>query len=138
MNGESDGTPLHFIKEGYIMSNFHIREQSLDEKTIRIVCHISVPGTGNNAALIQWRTVLMNYMGGASQISSIVPEVQGTQEETDMKAGAVYEKDETYRFSKLGLSQAQKNAEISAWYNNKKDEIWSDMQKILLFFGHTP
>lgn len=116
---------------------FYIREQAADQKTIRVVCHINVPASGNNSAQIQWRTVLLSHLGGAANISSSVPEVTGTLEETDMKAGAVYEVSGIYRYSKISLSTAEKNAEISAWYNNVKDEIWADLQVTLQFLGHS-
>jgi len=118
-------------------NKFYIREQSLDQKTIRVVCHINVPASGNNSAVIQWRTVLVSHLGGTANISSIIPEVQGTQEEADMKAGAVYEIGKTYRFRRIGLDTAEKNSEITAWYSNAKDKIWADLQVTLQFLGHS-
>ena len=117
-------------------NKYYIREQSLDQKTIRVVCHINVPASGNNDAAVQWRDAVVSHGGGAANISSVVPEVQGTQEETDMKAGAVLEKVKTYRYSKIGLNQAEKSAEIAAWYDNVKDEIMSDMQIELQYIGY--
>lgn len=118
-------------------NKFYIREQASDQKTIRVVCHINAPASGNNSAVIQWRTALLSHLGGADNISSVVPEVTGTQEETDMKAGAVYEVSRTYRYSRMGLTTAEKNAEITTWYNIVKDEVWADLQVELQFLGHS-
>lgn len=94
------------------MSNFHILAQAEDEKTISVVFHYPVPGT-NNQAGISFQTALVLYLGGAENIKS---EVADAAELANIQAGAIYELRTSVRWSRLGLSNAQKLQEVkNAW-----------------------
>ena len=94
--------------------DYHIREIAKNGKTVNVVFHIPVPAQGTNQAGISWRDAVVKSFGGADEISSVIPSVQGQAEETEMKAGAIIEVVESVRFGSLGLSTADKQTRIEA------------------------
>ena len=116
------------------MSSYHIREIAEDIKTVNVVFHIPVP-VGNNAVGLAWQTALVMHLGGADQITSKLPEVVGTAEETNMKAGAILEKLEIVRFSSLNLTNAERLVEVITAYTNTKNSELLKLQITLNFFG---
>lgn len=116
------------------MSSYHIRGIAEDYKTVAVVFHIPV-STGNNAAGLPWCDVLVRYLGGASSINTILPEVVGTVEETNMKAGVIIEKSCVVKFSSLNLTNAQRLEEIVVAYNNIESEETNRLSMILNYFG---
>ena len=117
------------------MSDYHIRRQSLDLKTVDVVFHVSIPGAGTNDAGLQWRDAVVMDLGGANAITSVLPEVQGQAEETSMKAGAIVEIPENLRFSSTGLSNPQRLAEIQARHGVLTANLVAEKQIELAFTG---
>ncbi len=123
------------------MSNYHIRDITYEGndsiiKTVNVVFHIPIP-IGNNAVGVSWRDALVRHLGGAPLINTMLPEVVGTQEEIDMKAGAILEKSHTVRFSSRTLSDAQRLAEVVSTYTAEKNTELSAKQIQLKYFGKT-
>jgi hypothetical protein len=116
------------------MSNYHIREITEDFKTVNIVFHIPIP-VGNNAIGLPWRDVLVRYLGGAANIHSVLPEVVNTQEETDMKAGIIFEKLITTRFTSTNLTDVQRLVQVEAAFTATKAEELAAKQIQLKYFG---
>lgn len=115
------------------MSDFHILEQAPDQKTVSVACHFPVAAT-NNEAGISYRDALVAYLtrGGAT-ISS---DVADAGELTQMQAGEVYEHQTSVRFSSLNLTNAQRLAEVQAFYNTEKTKVQADLQTRLAFYGY--
>lgn len=112
--------------------DFHVLQQAEDEKTISVVFHYFVPAT-NNAVGVAYRTALVNYLGGADAITSAVAD---STEIISLKAGELYEVQTSVRWSKLGLTDAQKLVEISAAYSAKQVEIIAYFGTVLAYYGH--
>lgn len=118
------------------MANIHILEQAQDKKTVRAVFHYAV-SSGNNAVGESWSAVLLRHLGG-EQIS-IIPDhaTDFPAEAAAMANGTVLEHQATVRFSRLGLTNAEKLAEIQAAYTNKQDEVTAELQVKLNYYGYT-
>jgi len=117
------------------MSDYHILKQARDKKTINAVFHISVPVAGTNLAGISWRDAVVLDQGGAANINSTLSDVVNTQEETDMKAGAIIEVPTTVRFSSINLTIPQRKAEIEAEFNSVVMSLIAEKQLDLEFMG---
>lgn len=98
------------------MSNYHTLTQAEDKKTVNVVFHIPVPEGGTNQADVLWRDAVVAEQGGSANIVSVLPGIEPT-EDTLLKAGALIEVPKSLRFSRLGLTPAEKKAEIEAEYN---------------------
>lgn len=120
------------------MSDYHIRELGEHEngliKTVNVVFHIPIPVV-NNAVGVPYREALVRYLGGADAIESVLPEVRQTAEESDMKAGAVFEKPISVRLSSVNLTDAQRLAEIEAAYTKEKTAELNAKQLLLKYYG---
>lgn len=114
--------------------DFHVLDQAMDLKTVNVVFHYPVPAT-NNAVDISYRTALINYLGGVNAIVSSVPDITEV-ELAAMKAGEVYEVQTNVRWSRLGLTNGQKQAEVQAAYNNTQAEINGYFVVALAFYGY--
>lgn len=117
------------------MSDYHILKQARDKKTINVVFHISIPAGGTNQANISWHDAIVLDLGGAAAIVSVLPELVGSQEETDMKAGTLVEVPDTVRFSSINLNNDQRKAEIAARYSEVSSTLISEKQQELAFIG---
>ena len=119
------------------MSNYHIRDITFENgnaiKTVNVVFHIPIP-LGNNVVNVPWRDALVRYLGGAAVIVSVLPEIT-TQEDSDMKAGALFEKLMTVRFSSTNLTDAQRLAEVTAAFTAEKNNELGAKQVQLKYFG---
>jgi hypothetical protein len=113
-------------KELEKMSDYHILRANIDLRTIDVVFHIPIPDTDNFAG-VSFREALVRDQGGADNIVSVLPELVGTQEETDLKAGALLEYTETFRFSSINLTNVQRRNEVANRFTtlttDKVDEI---------------
>ncbi len=116
------------------MSDYHILAQNEKRKRVRVVFHIPIAATVN-AAGITYREALVRELGGADAIISALPEVQGTQEETDMKAGSIFELSTSVRFSSVGINNATRLAEIEAEYDVVKAATIAEKAITLDFMG---
>lgn len=120
------------------MSNYHIRSVNYEEgnviKTVNAVFHIPIP-IGNNVIGKPWRDALVAYLGGADAITSILPEVRQTIEESDMKAGAIFEKSVNVRFSSTNLTDAERLAQVLAAFTAEKVKELAVKQIELKYFG---
>ncbi len=117
------------------MSDYHVRVQGLEYKTVNVVFHIPVPAGGKNQANLSWRDAVVNEQGGSSKIESVLPDLIGTQEETNLKAGAIIEKVETVRFSTKNLTPTERLIEVETRFNEIKTEFINDKQITLQWIG---
>ena len=101
------------------MSNYHILSQADDKKTINVVFHYPVPPTAKNAANILYTDIVKRCCDLTSQIPN--HQTDFAQEYADMQDGKVIERQLNIRFSSLGLTAAQKKAEIEAAFTPNKD-----------------
>lgn len=116
------------------MSDYHIREISLDLKTVNLVFHIPI-SVGNNVIGVAWRTALVSHLGGTDVITSVLLDIQEA-ELTAMKAGEIYENVNTVRFSSLNLTDNQRLAEIEAAYVTAQTSVLTDAQIRLNYYGY--
>ena len=115
--------------------DFHVLTQAMDKKTVNLVFHIPIPGTGVNEAGVQWRSALLAELGGANNITSVLPNI--SQAELDaMKSGALLELSTSVRFSSIYLDNAQRLNEIKAAYTATKDSTLAEKQITLAFIGY--
>lgn len=140
--GAVKSRPWLYFDRGKAMSNYHILTQDKYDRLIEVVFHFPVAGTGTNKAGVQWRIALLESLGGAANIvSQVAVTYQTVGEEALMKTGAVLEHKENVRFTKIGLSEQDKKAEISAKYNVLKNAsivnggLISKLQADLEYFG---
>ncbi len=119
------------------MSHYHIREVAAEAgnmiKTVNVVFHIPIP-VGNNVVSIPWRDALVRHLGGAAKIISVLPEIS-TQEDSDMKAGIIFEKSMTVRFTSITLTDAQRLAQIEVAFTAEKTAELAVKQVELKYFG---
>lgn len=114
------------------MSDIHILEY--DQKSIvRCVFHIAIP-EANNAVGISYRSALVQHLGGASAIGSVLPD---SGEVAGLQAGSLLEVSETVRFSSINLTDAQRLQQVRAAYNARKDVLIAELQERLLFYGYS-
>ena len=117
------------------MSNYHVRQMQENKKMVKIVFHIPIPGGGTNQAGISWQAAVVLDQGGQDAIETVLPEIQGTAEETSMKAGELVEVQEWLRFSSTNLTNAQRKAEIEARYMELAADLIVEKQITLSFIG---
>ena len=117
------------------MSNFHIMAQALGLKTVNVIFHLPIPANGTNTAGISWRDAVVKEQGGASNIISVLPDIS-TEEDSDLKAGAIVEKQENMKFSIIGLTNAQRLQEIRDRFTALTTEFIAEKQITLDFMGY--
>lgn len=115
------------------MSDYHILNTDIKLKTVSCVFHIPIPAT-NNAVGVSWRDALVLLLGGADAIDSVLTDITPA-ELSAMKAGSIYERTETVRFSSLNLTNAQRLAEVEAKYTEAETDILTEKQTTLNFYG---
>lgn len=114
------------------MSSIHVLDQADDHKTINLVYHFPIPALNNGVGL-SYRTELVTYLGGAAAITS---QVATPTELTQMQSGALLELATSYRWSKMGLNDAQKLAEMQADYNSRQATVLAALQSRLMYYGY--
>lgn len=116
------------------MSEYHILEQSQDEKTIRVVYHFPVSAVAENAASITYRDIVQKCCDLTSQLPNF--ETEFAQEYADMQAGTVIERVAVVRFSSIGLTPAEKRAEIEAQYEIERVAEFDRLQIEWEWYGY--
>lgn len=118
------------------MANIHILEQNVNEKTVRAAFHYAVPAT-NNAVGLPWATVILKSQDGVNV--SQVPDhaTEFPDEAASMASGNVIEFMEIVRFSRLGLTNAEKLAEIQAAYTARQTGLFAKLSSRLDYYGYT-
>lgn len=115
--------------------NYHILAQDKKRKSVTVVFHIPIPASGTNEAGISWRDAVVKEQGGASEIVSVLPNIT-PQEDTAMKAGEIYEKQERVRFSSVvNLTNAERKTQIKAWFTKLQTELIAEKQVTLEWIG---
>ncbi len=115
------------------MSDYHIRNTSEDLKTANAVFHIPIPAT-NNAVGVSWQDALVLSLGGADAITSVLTDITPA-ELSAMKAGSIYERVETVRFSSTNLSNAQRLVDVESARIAAEADILNEKQITLNFYG---
>ena len=115
------------------MSDYHVRTTDLMLKTVHTVFHIPIPAA-NNLVGVSWRAALVDSLGGADNIESVLPSISST-ELAAMKDGSIYEKSAIVRFSSTNLTNAERLAEIEAAYTAAETSVTSDFSVSLNFYG---
>jgi len=117
------------------MADYHIREVSTDMKTVSCVFHIAIP-TGNNSVSVSWRAALVEYLGGADNITSVLLDISSA-DLAKLKAGELLERSVTVRFSSLTMTDAERLADVLAAYNSEKTSILAELQIILKYYDYS-
>jgi hypothetical protein len=116
------------------MSDYHVMSQSADLKTVQIVFHIPVPDVVNEAA-INYRAALVQQLTlDGAVIVSAYPNTIGA-EITLLEAGELLEVVKSVRFSRLGLTPAEKAAELDVEYAAVQASLLTDKQAELEWWG---
>ena len=122
-----------------MMADYHLLQQDIEKKTIRLVYHIPILAGGANQAGILWRDAIVMDQGGADNINTALPVIDAS-ELADMKIGALIEVQETFRFSSINLTPLQKKTEIEARYsilsNGTPESILGQKQITLEWIGY--
>ena len=119
------------------MSDYHLLTQSKDLKTIQVVAHIPV-SDNVNAAGKNYRLALkemLEFKSESGTITSQCPSISPA-ELTQMQAGEIYEILASYRFSVLGLTDGEKQAELDAAFNSQKTRTQNALNIELKWWGH--
>ena len=114
--------------------DYHILTQSVDRKTANVVFHIPIPSSLNSAG-ISWQDAIVKDQGGSANISSVLPELSGTQEETDLMSGILFEYPYSLRFSSININNAQRLTEIEEAYTAVAADLITEKQITLDFMG---
>lgn len=114
--------------------NFHILTMDEKLKTANVIFHIPIPATGTNQAEISWQDAVVRELGGADNINSKLPDIS-IEEETDLKAGVLFEKQMFVRFSSTDLTNAERLAEIKAKFAEIQTTLIAEQQITLNWIG---
>lgn len=117
------------------MSDYHIRSTAVNLKRVNVVFHIPIPDI-NNVVKVSQQNALVLSEGGADAIDSILTDITSA-ELSAMKAGSIFERSETVRFSSTNLTNAERLAEVEAAYTAAKAKVLADMQVTLNFYGRS-
>ena len=117
------------------MSNFHILSGDDKRKIIQVVFHVPIPAGGTNTAGISWQAAVVLAQGGADNIVSVLPGVT-PQEESDLKAGVIYEVQNSVRFSSVNLTNAQRLQEVKDYFTALLSDFIAEKQITLDFMGY--
>lgn len=115
--------------------DFHVLTQGRWKKNVNVVFHVPVPETGNNAAGVQWRAAVVMELGGADNINSTLPDITEA-ELAQLKSGALIERSATVYFSTADIDNAQRIAQIEAYFNMIKTELIAEKTITLDFIGY--
>lgn len=115
------------------MSNYHILNTDTRLKTVSCVFHIPIPAT-NNVVGVSWQDALVLSLGGADEITSVMPDIT-PEEESAMKAGSIFENVATVRFSSIALTNAQRLAEVETAFTAAETDVLAEKQITLNFYG---
>lgn len=119
------------------MASYHVLEGQGDGNGYRVVYHVTIPGTGNNRAGIQWRTALMNSV---LKNTSVLPAGDGTggtisaTEVTALGNGSLYEL-ERMEVTRPGETAAQFRDRLDAAYPALVTAVQNELQGRLSYFG---
>ena len=97
-----------------------------DKKTCRLVLLVDVPDDTNRAS-VKNREALVEYLGGAANITS---KVAGA-DETALKAGSKYQYDERFRFSSKHLTDKEREDEVAARATAILRDLLSESDEVL-------
>ena len=115
--------------------NYHILQQDPKQRSVQVVFHIPIPAAGTNEAGLTWRQAVVSSLGGSDAITSEVGNIS-PEELTQLKAGELFEKRETVKFSSVNLTNAQRKAEIEAKYAEVCSDVVVEKQVALAWMGY--
>jgi hypothetical protein len=113
------------------MSQVHILSQDDEKKSVSVIFHIPVPNI-NSPYGVSLPTAIVTEKGGDKAITSTTAKAD---ELIELQEGKKIELATSVRFSKLGLSDSQKLAEIKAKYVAESDAFITKCKDRLNFFG---
>ena len=116
------------------MSDYHILSCDKYGNTFNVVFHVPVPNSDNKVGT-NYRTAIVEMLGGADNITSAAPFIQSA-ELTQLKTGELYEVTETFH-SHPGQTTAQKRASLDARYSAVVSEITTDLGRQLSYWGYS-
>lgn len=116
------------------MSDYHILSADQYGNRYTVAFHIPVP-LADNQALYPYRTALIEFQGGSGAITSAVPFIEGT-EETQMKAGEVFEVVESFNSNPLE-TLSQKRDKLDSRHGELVTQVQQDFQDRLGFWGYS-
>jgi len=118
------------------MARIHLLVGGSDGSFTAVV-HTPVPGTGNNAAGVQWRTALANSgLNKTSMTTGNGPGQITTAEANSVANGSVLETTFPW-FDNPLWTPAEKNANLNETADRAVAEATADFQKRLNYFGYT-
>lgn len=118
------------------MSDYHILEMALDQKTINVVFHIKIPAVGESSAGVQWRDAVVKSLGGTAQIKSVLPDLQKAENDL-LVTGGLIEIPQTIRFTAINITNVQRKAEVEQAFTLRKNKVLGDKQIELAWIGHS-
>lgn len=114
------------------MSNYHILSADSAGNKFQVVFHVPIPDQLNDVDF-SYRTALVDYQGGASNIASVLAN-PGT-ELTQMQAGELYEVISDFN-SNPNESLAEKRTRLDIDFANVSSDALAELQTILSFWGY--
>lgn len=115
------------------MADYHILSADQFGNSFRVVFHIPVPDQNNEVAY-SYRTAIVEWQGGAENISSLVPFIAGA-ELTQMQSGEVYEVSRGFN-SNPNETLTQKRDKLDLMFAAVKTEAQADFQDRLGYWGY--
>ena len=117
------------------MSDIHVLDFADDQKTINVIFHVPIPATGANVAGVLWKDSLVAFQGGAGAIKSRLQNIDPA-ELASMQAGTLFEFPTNIQFSSLGISDAQRIAELKTAFTQAKTTVLAQKQNQLNYYGY--
>ena len=118
------------------MSDYHVLEAHEKDHQLRVVFHLPIPETGNNAVGVQWRAAVVEYQRGNTD--SCVPNL-AAEEQTQLTNGELYEHSVNLCFD-AAMTNAQKVAIVEAAFTkakNGEDGVLEILKRRLKYWGKT-
>ena len=113
------------------MSDYHILRQDEKDKGWQIAFHFPVKA-GSNEGKRSWQAVMKEK--NSANLQSVVPNIDSL-EQGSINNGLVIEHVDFFRFSKTGLTFAEKKNEVTAAWNNIKLSQEQEAAQTLNFWG---
>lgn len=115
------------------MSDYHILAADKYANSYSVVFHVPVPDAVNQVSY-NYRTAIVEWQGGATEITSQVPFIDGA-ELTQLQSGEVYEVGRKFH-SNPNETLVQKRDRLDVIFGEIVTETQADFQDVLGYWGY--
>jgi len=117
------------------MADYHVLTQDNNKKSVNVVFHVPIPAISTNAANITWRQAIVLEQGGSVNIVSVLPGIS-VVEDTQLKAGELFEVSRSVKFSSINLNSVQRKTAIEVYFGKLVTDLVTEKQITLEWIGY--